>query len=129
MAFWDRTKTNRLKLPKSIKLLQLPLKEAGPITTTMYGQPFPTVGDFVWCGSGISAGTVGKVIELKEDIRLTSVVGHNTIYRYGVKIEMLSGEVKTDWINWAVVLDQSAVQEVKDFYIADGRPERIKVAW
>jgi len=58
-------------------------------------------------------------------------------YKYGydchggpaIKIEMLSGEVKTEWVTYALVIDYAAVQEVKDFYIADGRPERIKVSW
>jgi hypothetical protein len=27
------------------------------------------------------------------------------------------------------VIDAAALQEVKDFYITDGRPERIKVTW
>jgi hypothetical protein len=42
---------------------------------------------------------------------------------------MLSGEIKSTWVTYTLVIDYEAVQEVKDFYVADGRPERIKVSW
>jgi hypothetical protein len=120
MAYWDRTKNNRLKKPAGVKLNFSTFDEENPNKITMYGQPFPEVGDYVFVGNTPSGGTVGKVLSYTE---------YECHGGPAIEIEMLSGEVKTEWVTYALVLDYAAVQEVKDFYIADGRPERIKVSW
>lgn len=121
MAYWDRTKNNRLKKPAGVKLNFSTFDEENPDNITMYGQPFPEVGDYVFVGNTPSGGTVGKVLSYKSDYECHGGPA--------VEIEMLSGEIKTEWVTYALVIDYSAVQEVKDFYINDGRPERIKVSW
>lgn len=121
MAFWDRGKTNRLKKPKGMKLAYLTdTNHMASTKTTMYGCPWPNVGDYVFVGNSPSAGTVGRVR------RYGTYICHGGP---AIEIEMLSGEIKTEWVTYSLVLDYAAVQEVKDFYIADGRPQRIQVAW
>lgn len=121
MAFWDRSKTNRLKKPAHLKLGYSTFDDKNPNKINMYGQPMARVGDYVFVGNSPSGGTVGKVIAID---RKTQCHGGPA-----VEVEMLSGERKWEWVTYALVIDQAAVQEVKDFYIADGRPERIKVPW
>lgn len=120
MAFWDRTKNNRLKKPAGVKLAFSTFDEDNPEQLTMYGCKWPAVGEFVFVGNTPSAGTVGKVIQYGE---------YECHGGPSVEIEMLSGEIKHEWVTYALVIDYAAVQEVKDFYITDGRPERIKVYW
>lgn len=118
MAFWDRTKTNRLKLPKTFKRVE---RVHGDESHTWCGQSIPVVGDFVHCGSGVSAGTVGRVVDTK-----TFKMPHEMI---SLHVETLDGKINKGWAIGATVIPLSAVNEVKDFYFADGRPERIKVTW
>lgn len=122
MAFWDRGKTNRLKKPKQFKLAYTtPDSITMGKKVTFYGCPWPAVGDYVFVGNSPSAGTVGRVM----------AYDYSYICNGGpsIEMEMLSGELKSTWVTYALVIDQAAVQEVKDFYIADGRPERIQVPW
>ncbi len=121
MAFWDRSKTNRLKKPANIKLDYSSFDDKNPNKLNMYGQPIAKVGDYVFAGNSPSGGTIGKIIS----------VDHQNQCHGGpaVEVEMLSGECKWEWVTYALVIDYAAVQEVKDFYIADGRPGRIKVTW
>ena len=117
MAFWERTKTNRLKRPSSIKKAD-PKWDSKYLPTNWCGQKNAVVGDYVHYDGSVSAGTVGKVIE----------IGANSL-GYTAEVEMLSGKVEGCWLGALTVIDYAAVQEVKDFYINDGRPERIKVSW
>lgn len=122
MAFWDRSKTNRLKKPAGAKLAYMtPEKETMSKKITFYGCPWPKIGDFVFVGNSPSAGTVGRVRSYD-----TSFICNGGP---SIEIEMLSGEIKSSWVTYALVIDYAAVQEVKDFYIADGRPQRIQVPW
>ena len=121
MAFWDRSKTNRLKKPAHYKLAYSTFDDKNPNKINMYGQPMAKVGDFVFVGNSPSAGTVGIVKKIDRQVRCHGGPS--------IEIEMLSGKVDWAWITYALVIDYAAVQEVKDFYIADGRPQRIQVPW
>lgn len=121
MAFWDRSKTNRLKKPKGVTLAYSTFDDKNPLKINMYGQPMAKVGDYVFVGNSPSAGTVGVVRSV--DRKICCHGGPS------IEVEMLSGEIKWEWVTYALVLDYAAVQEVKDFYIADGRPQRIQVPW
>lgn len=118
MAFWVRTKTNRLKLPPTFKRV-----DRQGETHTWCGQPLPRVGDYVHVGSGVSAGTVGKVINIKT-FKFSGQDG-----MISIDVETLAGKIQQGWAIGSTVIDYAAVQEVKDFYIADGRPDRIQVPW
>ena len=123
MTYWIRTKTNRLKKPtrKSLKKIDI-----SGTTVNWCGDPVAKVGDFVcMSGAGVSAGTVGQVVALKD---LGTFQPGYGIW-WSAEIEALDGEIYNEWLWTLSVLPYSAVQEVKDFYIADGRPERIKVRW
>lgn len=122
MAYWDRSKTNRLKKPKGVKLAYMTDPDIiNKTRTTFYGCPWPNLGDYVFVGNSPSAGTVGRVRRYK--------TGYECHGGPAIEIEMLSGDIKTEWVSYSLVIDYAAVQEVKDFYIADGRPQRIQVPW
>jgi hypothetical protein len=118
MTFFEKTKTGRLKLPKSFKQTT----ERDPLLN-WYGYPLAKIGDYVHAGSGVSAGTVGRICSIKS---LPIVNGPDMVY---AEVECLDGKIQSPWLDQAIVLDYSAIQEVKDFYISNGRPERIKVRW
>jgi len=67
VAYWDRTKNNRLKKPNGVKLnyMMFADDDSNPNKITMYGQPFPKMGDYVFVGNTPSGGTVGKVLSYK----------------------------------------------------------------
>lgn len=47
----------------------------------------------------------------------------------GFEYERLDGTVDSTHLWYGLNIPYQAVQEVKDFYAAAGRPERIKVTW
>lgn len=123
MAFWIRTKTNRLKAPVKKTLKKV---DVSGIKINWCGEPVAKVGDYVYMtGAGVSAGTVGRVVSMKD--LGTSQPGYEHWWSAGV--ETLDGNTNNGWLWTLSVLPYNAVQEVKDFYINDGRPERIKVSW
>lgn len=131
MAFFVRTKTNRLKRPPHLKEVDVNINDR----QNWCGQPHAQVGDYV-CKTGgtVSAGTVGRVISIDVDyIQRYIADGHQCSEHYTLgtpaKIEFLDGTQDTIWLWYLTVIDYNAVQEVKDFYINDGRPERIAVNW
>lgn len=126
MAFFVRTKTNRLKMPPHLKDVDLDMGR-GVSGTNWCGQVPAKVGDFiVRTGHGVSAGTVGKIIRLDN----SWVKPENPhILDVSADLELLDGKIDTTWLWYLTVIDEAALQEVKDFYIQDGRPERIKVTW
>jgi hypothetical protein len=115
MAYWDRTKNNRLKKPSFLKADTNWRKH---LPTNWCGQTNATIGNYVHQDGSVSAGVVGKIIQI-----IPSAIGDIA------EFETLSGEIKQCWLGACTVIDYDAVQEVKDFYIADGRPKRIKVFW
>lgn len=115
MTYWIRTKSNRLKKPSFLKADPHWRKH---FPTNWCGQNNASIGDYVHQDGSVSAGTVGRVIKITQ-----------TSIGEGVEVEMLSGEIKLCWRGACTVIDYAAVQEVKDFYINDGRPDRIKVSW
>lgn len=121
MIFFDRTKTGRLKLPKTFKKVT-DLAGWGK-THNWCGQPLAKIGDYVISGNGISAGTVGRVKSLNN---FNMHIGYD---RWVGDVETLDGKINNAWTEWMTVINYNAIQEVKDFYIQDGRPERIKVDW
>ncbi len=124
MSFFERTKTNRLKKPKHIKTV----REFDKMISSS-GQPLAKVGDYVFQHFlGISAGTVDKVIAIREEL-FKLQPSENYVLRTPVEVEFLDGERKLIWMWHLNVIDYSAIQEVKDFYLNEGRPERIKVTW
>lgn len=108
MTYFTRTKTGRLSAPKN----KLSYEEK-------IERPLPELGTFAHKGRSISAGTVGKVIEVD-----TKSYGEVL-----VRLEFLDGTTEGNWNWFTTPIPYEAVQEVKDFYVADGRPERIKVSW
>lgn len=122
--FFDRTATNRLKLPKSFK--KIPDIDITGLTTNWAGQPVAKVGDFVHFSSGVSAGTIGVVTSLEDLGSGGRDLGNKPKVWLGAKITALSGEKDSAWLWSCLVIPKEAVQEVIDFYMADNRPQRIK---
>lgn len=122
MTYFIRTKTNRLKKPAHLK------KVADPDANDRLnwcGQPVAQIGDFVFENGSISAGTVGRVVSIGQTWQSDGHYSINT----SAEVEGLDGKIHLPWLYHLTVIDYSAVQEVKDFYVADGRPDRIKVSW
>jgi len=118
MSYWIKTKTNRLKAPKRSE------SAAFDSGLTWEGLSKANIGDYVyWYRTAISAGTVGRLVSLTKS---TMPGKGNASW---ATVETLDGKTKEGWDWFLSVIDYSAVQEVKDFYISDGRPERIKVIW
>jgi len=128
MAYWIRTKTNRLKAPVTKALKKV---DVSGVKINWSGNPVAKVGDYVYMtGAGVSAGTVGRVICLEDfgDGSGKDIHSGNTHW-WSAEVETLDGESNNGWLWTLTVLPYNAIQEVKDFYINDGRPERIKVSW
>lgn len=129
MSFWIRTKTNRLKAPVRKKL---DVPDTSGNSVNWCGDPVAKVGDYVLSGNSVGAGTVGRVVSLSNLGQ--SQPGFDQHYSspkdwWAADVETLDGKISGGWL-WAMtVIPYTAVQEVKDFYIADGRPQRIKVSW
>jgi len=128
MTYWIRTKTNRLKAPAKKALKKIDISGT---TVNWSGDPVAKVGDYVYMtGAGVSAGTIGRVVSLEDfgDGSGKPIHSGNTHW-WSAEVETLDGSTNNGWLWTLSVLPYNAVQEVKDFYIADGRPERIKVSW
>lgn len=128
MAYWTRTKTNRLKAPAKKALKKV---DVSGVKINWCGDPVAKVGDYVYMtGAGVSAGTIGRVVSL-EDFGAAAMpnIHSGNDHWWSAEVETLDGESNNGWLWTLSVLPYNAVQEVKDFYIADGRPERIKVSW
>jgi hypothetical protein len=124
MPYWTRTKTGRLKKPAHLKAIDF---ETRSLSVNWCGQPHPVVGDYVHVHGGISAGTVGRITTISHEWA-TGCNKDDPLHIHGIA-ELLDGTNGDTWIWYMTVLPYEAVQEVKDFYIAEGRPERIKVSW
>lgn len=127
MTYFIRTKTGRLKAPPNLvdRNTQLALGLQG---LNLRGQVAAKIGDYVFFnGKGISAGNLGKVIKLTT----YPIIGRDTVHTIDIaaEYELLDGTVTSTWLWYLTVIDAAAVQEVKDFYINDGRADRIKVTW
>ena len=98
-----------------------------PVTTNLYCQSYPTIGDYVFCGpaSGVmSAGTVGIIVrDASNDPGMAGI--HDGLW----EIEKLDGELDCSWKYITGVLTKDQVLEIKQYYINDGRPNRIKAGW
>ena len=126
MSYFELTKTNRLKKPSHLKTI----KDDKNDRINWCGQPCAQVGDYVFpTGSGISAGTVGRIIDIEQGKSGADRWGDHYALGTLATIESLDGKTSNMWLWYLTVIDYSAVQEVKDFYINDGRPGRIKVSW
>jgi len=128
MSYWTRTKTNRLKAPAKKALKKI---DVSGVKINWCGDPVAKVGDYVYMtGAGVSAGTIGRVVSLEDfgDGSGKPIHSGNTHW-WSAEVETLDGNTNNGWLWTLSVLPYNAVQEVKDFYIADGRPERIKVSW
>lgn len=125
-AGWELSKTGRLSYPKRAETPYSDrVKNLGVLN--IYGDPVVKVGDFArFTGTSISAGTVGRVIAVG-CIPADPPYCPNPFWH--TDVEMLDGSVKNGHLVYACPLTAEMVQEVKDFYIKDGRPERIKVTW
>jgi hypothetical protein len=133
MTYFARTKTNRLTKPK---LKQISHEQwTANDKLNWCGQPHAQPGDFVYLsGRPINAGTVGRIVDVDADyIKNMTAQGHSVGDHFSsgtpAKIEFLDGNQHRTWLWYLTVIDAAALQEVKDFYITDGRPERIKVTW
>ena len=131
MTYFARTKTNRLKKPK-FKTIEI---DQTSDRLNWCGQPHAQIGDYV-CqqGPAISAGTVGKIVAIDTGwLQRYGIQGNIMGRHYSLNtpatVELLDGKLDDIWLWYLTVIDASAVQEVKDFYINNGRPERIKVLW
>lgn len=130
MTYFIRTKTNRLKMPPFKKVDNV---DVTGTTIDWKGNPVAKIGDYVQRGGmGVSAGTIGRLVRTRNygssQPGFEKHYGSPTDWWSG-DVECLDGKTESGWL-WAMtVIPYTAVQEVKDFYIADGRPERIKVDW
>lgn len=125
MTYYALTKGGRLSRPKDLKEVDLDFGIQG---FNWCGQVAAKVGDFINpTGRGISAGTTGRVLELT--YRWVDDPAKPCTTDISAKMEFLDGKTGTTWLWYLTVIDYSAVQEVKDFYINDGRSDRIKVTW
>lgn len=124
MAFFDVTKTGRLKAPKRSSIPHDDFIQAyrTPDEVNLFGDPMVQVGDYVYTTGSISAGTVGKVIGF-------STIPCTPDPMLFAEVELLSGQIKGQHPEYLVKCPYEAIQEVKDFYINDGRSSRIKVIW
>jgi hypothetical protein len=128
MSYWIRTKTNRLKAPVKKALKEI---DVSGVKINWSGDPVAKVDDYVYMtGAGVSAGTVGRVVAL-EDFGDDSgkLIHSGNDHWWSAEVETLDGKINSGWLWTMTVLPYNAVQEVKDFYVNDGRPERIKVSW
>ena len=131
MSYFELTKTNRLKKPSYLK----EVRDEANDRINCFGQPLAHVGDYVFLsGRGISAGTVGKIVDIDVNFGVNMTAGgHQWTDHYALgtpaTIELLDGKTNKTWLYYLTVIDYAAVQEVKDFYINDNRSERIKVSW
>lgn len=101
--------------------LKYPIKVCdSPKGYNCYGQPFLSVGDYCCDTSngGLSAGTVGKI---------TSVNYDDSVYDGSFRIQMLDGHIESAWRHCVGSITEEQVQEVVDFYLADGRADRLFV--
>jgi len=124
MSFFDVTKTGRLKAPKRKSIPHDDFIKAYRTKNevNVFGDPRVQVGDYVYTTGSISAGTVGKVIGFSE-------IPCSPEPMIFAEVELLSGDIKGQHSEYLVKCPYEAIQEVKDFYINDGRPSRIKVTW
>ena len=118
---WQRTPKGRLKAPTFPKLSDEEFWAINPFEETVHKTPLSKINEFVYIReSGISAGTVGKIVEIQ------------SMPNYGnhVKVQTLDGKIRLEKQPHCIVIPYSMVQEVKDFYIIEEkRPDRIKVDW
>jgi hypothetical protein len=126
MTYFTKTPTGRLRAPKSKRVNE----DYSGTVVTVFGGPAPKIGDYVLSSPGVSAGTVGRVTSIKDygSGAYPGFIGAPN-FQWVCDYEGLDGKQHSMWAWALVVIPYSAVQEVKDFYIADGRPERIKVEW
>lgn len=122
MTYWIKTKTGRLKKPPELKKVDFDTRS---YLVNWCGQPLPSVGDYVHPNGSVSAGTVGRIIEIDKSWDN----GSGDPLNISGKMETLDGKIDSTWIWYMTVLPYEAVQEVKDFYIAAQRGDRIKVSW
>jgi hypothetical protein len=115
-AGWQLTKTNRLKAPVHNRPVHVDVK-----THNYWGEPLAQLGEYVLVGRSVSAGTIGRLVAVK-DMWFQSC-------GWGCKVEMLDGTMREEWQSWCFKITPDMLQEVKDFYINDGRAGRIKVSW
>ncbi len=113
MAYFEHTKTGRLKKPPKVK-------------TYHELDTMPKVGDFVQQMPPVGAGTIGRVVALEASHPYGREATQFDCY---IVVEFLDGHTDSAWAHNTWPLTYEAVQEVKEFYIQDGRPERIKVRW
>lgn len=131
MAYFEKTRSNRLKKPSHLQKVDSSINDKW----NWCGQPHAQIGDYVLITGGtVSAGTVGKVTDIQFNyIAEMNAQGHQLGDHYTsmtpATIEFLDGHTEKTWLWYLTVIDSAAVQEVKDFYINDGRPGRIKVSW
>ena len=132
MPYFERTKTNLLKKPSHLKKVDSEINDRW----NWCGQPHAQIGDYVLITgfSGVNVGTVGKVIDIHfNEIAELNAQGHQIDDHYThntpATIEFLDGHIDEAWLWSLTVIDYNAVQEVKDFYINDGRVDQIKVSW
>lgn len=125
MTYFTKTKTGRLTAP-AFKKVDI---DEGFRGLNLRGQVAAKVGDYVFTsGRGISAGTVGRITSLNETKYQSKPDTPHTV-QVSATYERLDGTTDNTWLWYFTVIDYAAVQEVKDFYINDGRADRIKVTW
>lgn len=127
MAYWERTKSNRLKTPSYLKPVDNYTATRNDFNWA--GLPVANVGDFIHnqFDINVGAGTVGRLISINpiKDYQH----GAPTEFRYGATYETLSGETKKVWLTGLTALSAEAFQEVKDYYAENNNPKKIKVEW
>lgn len=124
-AGWQLTKTNRLKSPPYEKRPSEWYWENGHDVSkeNEIFKPLAQVGDTIHIyGRGVSAGTVGKIINIGNEF-------YSGGCGYACDVEFLDGAIESEWLSYCIKITPDMLQEVKDFYINDGRASRIKVTW
>ena len=109
MAFWHRTKTGRLKFPSEL----IGDDCARPTAVGDYVHIYSTV---------VGAGTIGKVIEFTS----VGVEPNEIVFAQVLKMD---GKVESACVGNCLLLDQSAIDEVMDWFAAVGKSSHIKGNW
>lgn len=90
--------------------------------TNFCGLPLISTGDMVTItGNGIAAGTVGVALSVKEHPDYAV-----DVHRHSATVQYLDGKQEEEWSYFLTKLSREQVQEVIQFYVDRGRPQRVK---
>lgn len=94
-------------------------------TTNAFGFPHAKCEDFVCMDGIMSAGTVGKLLEI-EDVSHT-IMNSRPGNHISAKIQMISGKIESTWLYGVATITEEQIKEVVSYYVdEENRLERVK---